>query len=112
MTTQSKALQIVQAQAERDLQLRIMNLKYADFRAEFDAAPNPFVAVKEYCSAKQRKRRLAIVRPFVEADEAYQAAKGKRTTRDITAMKVSGLVIDPNKEQTQIKRQKLLRGGI
>lgn len=108
----NRNLQLIQLQAERDLQFRLMNLKYKDFREEFDAAPNPFVAVKEYCSAKQRKRRLSVVLPFLRAEEAYKATKGHRTVREIVAMKASGLVIDPEKDKTRAKRQALLKGGI
>lgn len=53
-------------------QLRAMEIIWQDER---DAAPNPFVRARDYCSAKKRAERKPYVDAWHQARDAYDALR-------------------------------------
>ena len=49
----------------------------------WNAAPNPFIAVKEYFSTKQRVIRRPITKAWQEAKDSYNAIKPKKTAEEV-----------------------------
>lgn len=54
---------------------RILRANERLWMDEWNAAPNPFVAIKRYCFVKNRAIRRRITKPALAAQAAYEAIR-------------------------------------
>ncbi len=64
-----------------DLQ-KTMTQQEVIWMREWHAAPNPFIAIKEW--NKNHKRRMAYIQPWLDAKENLEKAKKKTLIREST----------------------------
>jgi hypothetical protein len=73
-------------EARVDECIALLNIKYMQWKAEFESELNPFIAVQKYCSPEQRARRQTWIKPWIDAKQTLEVHRG-RGRKDITAVK-------------------------
>jgi len=75
--TSNKA-KIEAAKNDAELKTRILRANEILWMDEWNLAPNPFLAVSNYLSEEQRKKRKPIVDAWLQAVASYDAVKPKQ----------------------------------
>ena len=71
----SKKAQIEDAKAAAELATKVLKANEILWMDAWNSAPNPFVAIANYRSTEQRKKRKPIIDAWLNAVAAYDAIK-------------------------------------
>ena len=76
----TKKQQIEMAQLQYDEAAKLLRAHEKNWRADWDAAENPFVAIAEHTSKKARATRMSIIQPWLDARAQLKALKQRTRT--------------------------------